>query len=179
MPVDSSRWTSTVTRLRRRSGAVGDCVRADARAQGARGRRRGRGSHRRPLCGGQPPTIPGVTYTAPRSPGSGRPEEQLRAAGRAIKTGSFPFAASGRARAGDGSARRLLQRSSPMPAATIRRARDRAHGRGADRGGRVGYGVLASSEDLQRTIHAHPTLAEAMHEAALAVDKRAIDAINR
>ena len=37
----------------------------------------------------------------------------------------------------------------------------------------------ASSEDLQRTIHAHPTLAEAVHEAALAVDKRSIDSINR
>jgi dihydrolipoamide dehydrogenase len=37
----------------------------------------------------------------------------------------------------------------------------------------------ASTEDLQRTIHAHPTLSEAVHEAALAVDKKAIDAINR
>ena len=37
----------------------------------------------------------------------------------------------------------------------------------------------ASSEDLQRTIHAHPTLSEAMHEAALAADKRAIDSLNR
>jgi len=37
----------------------------------------------------------------------------------------------------------------------------------------------ASTEDLQRTIHAHPTLAEAVHEAALAADKRAIDSINR
>jgi dihydrolipoamide dehydrogenase len=37
----------------------------------------------------------------------------------------------------------------------------------------------ASTEDLQRTIHAHPTLSEAVHEAALSVDKRAIDAINR
>jgi dihydrolipoamide dehydrogenase len=37
----------------------------------------------------------------------------------------------------------------------------------------------ASSEDLQRTIHAHPTLSEAVHEAALAADKRAIDSINR
>ncbi len=37
----------------------------------------------------------------------------------------------------------------------------------------------ASSEDLQRTIHAHPTLAEALHEAALAADKRSIDAVNR
>jgi len=37
----------------------------------------------------------------------------------------------------------------------------------------------ASSEDLQRTIHAHPTLSEALHEAALAVDKRAIDSLNR
>jgi dihydrolipoamide dehydrogenase len=37
----------------------------------------------------------------------------------------------------------------------------------------------ASTEDLQRTIHAHPTLSEALHEAALAADKRAIDSINR
>ena len=37
----------------------------------------------------------------------------------------------------------------------------------------------ASTEDLQRTIHAHPTLSEGIHEAALAADKRAIDAINR
>jgi dihydrolipoamide dehydrogenase len=37
----------------------------------------------------------------------------------------------------------------------------------------------ASTEDIQRTIHAHPTLAEALHEAALAVDKRAIDGLNR
>jgi len=37
----------------------------------------------------------------------------------------------------------------------------------------------ASTEDIQRTIHAHPTLSEAIHEAALAVDKRAIDGINR
>jgi dihydrolipoamide dehydrogenase len=37
----------------------------------------------------------------------------------------------------------------------------------------------ASSEDLQRTIHAHPTLSEAIHEAALAADKRAIDSINK
>jgi dihydrolipoamide dehydrogenase len=37
----------------------------------------------------------------------------------------------------------------------------------------------ASSEDLQRTIHAHPTLSEAVHEAALAADKRAIDSLNR
>jgi len=37
----------------------------------------------------------------------------------------------------------------------------------------------ASAEDLQRTIHAHPTLSEAMHEASLAVDKRAIHAINK
>ncbi len=37
----------------------------------------------------------------------------------------------------------------------------------------------ASSEDLQRTIHAHPTLSEALHEAALSVDKRAIDSLNK
>ncbi len=37
----------------------------------------------------------------------------------------------------------------------------------------------ASTEDLQRTIHAHPTLSEAIHEAALAADKRAIDSLNR
>jgi dihydrolipoamide dehydrogenase len=48
----------------------------------------------------------------------------------------------------------------------------------------IGEAVLAmeysaSTEDIQRTIHAHPTLSEAIHEAALAVDKKAIDSINR
>ena len=50
--------------------------------------------------------------------------------------------------------------------------------------GRIGEAVLAmeysaSTEDIQRTIHAHPTLSEAVHEAALAADKKAIDSINR
>ena len=67
--------------------------------------------------------------------------------------------------------------------ARARRRARRAHrgpGRGrADRRGRARDGVLGIAEDLQRTIHAHPTLSEAMHEAALAADKRVIHGINR
>ncbi|TAK54794.1 MAG: dihydrolipoyl dehydrogenase [Gammaproteobacteria bacterium] len=123
--------------------------------------------------------IPGVIYTAPEIAWVGQNEEQLRAAGRAIKTGSFPFAASGRARAME------------APAGFCKIIADAGsdeilgvHVIGPMAGELIAEAVLAmeysaSSEDLQRTIHAHPTLAEAMHEAALAVDKRAIDALNR
>lgn len=124
-------------------------------------------------------TIPGVIYTAPEIAWVGQTEEQLRAAGRAIKTGSFPFAASGRARAME------------APAGFCKIIADAGndqilgvHVIGPMAGELIAEAVLAmeysaSSEDLQRTIHAHPTLAEALHEAALAVDKRAIDALNR
>ena len=123
--------------------------------------------------------IPSVIYTAPEIAWVGQTEEQAKAGGRAIKVGQFPFAASGRARA---------MESSAGFAKIVAAADDDeilgVHVIGPMAGELIAEAVLAmeysaSAEDLQRTIHAHPTLSEALHEAALAVDKRAIDSINR
>jgi len=123
--------------------------------------------------------IPSVIYTAPEIAWVGLTEEQVKASGRAYKTGTFPFLASGRARAME----------QAVGFAKIVAARDDdeilgVHIVGPLAGELIAEAVLAmeysaSSEDLQRTIHAHPTLAEAVHEAALSVDKRSIDSINR
>ena len=123
--------------------------------------------------------VPSVIYTAPEIAWVGRTEEQLKAAGTDCKVGVFPFAASGRARAME------------APAGFVKLLADRAsdeilgvHIIGPMAGELIAEAVLAmeyrgSAEDLQRTMHAHPTLAEALHEAALAADKRAIDSLNR
>jgi len=124
-------------------------------------------------------TIPSVIYTAPEIAWVGQSEEQAKAAGRTIKTGSFPFAASGRARAmeaGAGFCKIVADAGSDEILGV--------HVIGPMAGELIAEAVLAmeysaSSEDLQRTIHAHPTLSEALHEAALAADKRAIDIPNR
>ena len=123
--------------------------------------------------------IPSVIYTAPEIAWVGQTEEQVKAGGRAYKTGTFPFAASGRARA--------MEAGSGM--AKIISAKDDdevlgVHIIGPMAGELISEAVLAmeysaSTEDIQRTMHAHPTLAEALHEAALAVDKKAIDGLNR
>jgi dihydrolipoamide dehydrogenase len=123
--------------------------------------------------------IPSVIYTAPEIAWVGLTEEQVKASGRDYKTGMFPFLASGRARA--------LEQAAGF--AKIIAARDDdeilgVHIVGPMAGELIAEAVLAmeysaSSEDLQRTIHAHPTLAEAVHEAALNADKRAIDTLNR
>jgi dihydrolipoamide dehydrogenase len=123
--------------------------------------------------------IPAVIYTAPEIAWVGKTEEQLKADGTAYKSGVFPFAASGRARAMEaavGFAKILADRDTdtilgvhiigPMAGELIAEAT-------------LAMEFQASAEDLQRTIHAHPTLAEALHEAALATDRRAIDNINR
>jgi dihydrolipoamide dehydrogenase len=124
-------------------------------------------------------TVPSVIYTAPEIAWVGQTEEQVKASGRPYKTGVFPFLASGRARA--------MEQAQGF--AKIIAAQDDdeilgVHVVGPMAGELIAEGVLAmeysaSSEDLQRTIHAHPTLSEALHEAALAVDKRAIDSINK
>jgi dihydrolipoamide dehydrogenase len=124
-------------------------------------------------------TVPSVIYTAPEIAWVGQTEEQVKASGRPYKTGAFPFLASGRARA--------MEQAQGF--AKIIAAQDDdeilgVHVVGPMAGELIAEGVLAmeysaSSEDLQRTIHAHPTLSEALHEAALAVDKRAIDSINK
>jgi dihydrolipoamide dehydrogenase len=123
--------------------------------------------------------IPSVIYTAPEIAWVGQTEEQVKAGGRPYKVGAFPFAASGRARAMEAG----------VGLAKIVSAKDDdevlgVHVIGPMAGELIGEAVLAmeysaSTEDIQRTIHAHPTLSEAIHEAALAVDKKAIDAINR
>ena len=123
--------------------------------------------------------IPAVIYTAPEIAWVGLTEEQVKASGREYKTGSFPFLASGRARA--------LEQAVGFAKIVAARADDEilgVHIVGPYAGELIAEAVLAmeysaSSEDLQRTIHAHPTLSEAVHEAALAVDKRSIDSINR
>ena len=118
--------------------------------------------------------IPWVIYTWPEIAWVGKTEKQLKDEGIEYKAGNFPMAASGRARAmgelngtikmlSDAHTDRILGIHILAPNASEL----------------ISEAVLAmefdgSSEDIARTIHAHPTLAEAMHEAALAVDKRAI-----
>ncbi len=123
--------------------------------------------------------IPSVIYTAPEIAWVGQTEEQARAAGRSVKLGSFPFAASGRARAMEAGAGfcKIVADAASDEILGI-------HVIGPMAGELIAEAVLAmeysaSCEDLQRTIHAHPTLSEAVHEAALAADKRAIDIPNR
>ncbi|MDP8985162.1 MAG: dihydrolipoyl dehydrogenase [Pseudomonadota bacterium] len=123
--------------------------------------------------------MPSVIYTAPEIAWVGQTEEQVKASGRAYKVGTFPFAASGRARAmeaGQGMAKIVSAKDDDEVLGV--------HVIGPMAGELISEAVLAmeysaSTEDIQRTIHAHPTLSEAIHEAALAVDKKAIDAINR
>jgi len=123
--------------------------------------------------------IPSVIYTAPEIAWVGQTEEQVKASGRPYKVGTFPFAASGRARA--------MEQAAGMAKVVSAKDDDEVlgiHVIGPMAGELIGEAVLAmeysaSTEDIQRTIHAHPTLSEAIHEAALAVDKKAIDSINR
>jgi dihydrolipoamide dehydrogenase len=124
-------------------------------------------------------TVPSVIYTAPEIAWVGLTEEQVKASGRAYKVGVFPFLASGRARAME-----QTQGFAKLIAAQDDDEILGVHIIGPLAGELIAEAVLAmeysaSSEDLQRTMHAHPTLSEALHEAALAADKRAIDYVNR
>ena len=124
-------------------------------------------------------TVPSVIYTAPEIAWVGQTEEQVKASGRAYKIGVFPFLASGRARA--------MEQAQGFAKVLAAQDDDEilgVHIVGPMAGELIAEAVLAmeysaSSEDLQRTIHAHPTLSEALHEAALSVDKRAIDSLNK
>jgi dihydrolipoyl dehydrogenase len=123
--------------------------------------------------------IPSVVYTAPEIAWVGKTEAQVKAAGIDYKVGTFNFAANGRAKA--------LQQASGLVKIIADKAHDEilgVHIVGPMAGELIAEAVLAiefqaSVEDLQRTVHAHPTLSEAVHEAALAADKHAIHAINR
>lgn len=118
--------------------------------------------------------IPGIVYTAPEVAAIGKTEEELKAAGIAYKVGKFPFTANGRARA--------MKHTDGFVKFLADAATDRVlgcHIIGPHAGDLIAEVTVlmefgGSSEDLARTCHAHPTLAEAVKEAALAVDKRPI-----
>jgi dihydrolipoamide dehydrogenase len=160
--------------------AVGDCVRGPMLAHKAKDEGvmvadliAGRWGHVNYAA------VPSVIYTAPEMAWVGQTEAQVKASGRAYKIGSFPFLASGRARAME-AANGFVK----VIAAQDDDALLGVHIIGPMAGELIAEAVLAleysaTAEDLQRTIHAHPTLSEALHEAALAVDKRAIDYPNR
>ena len=123
--------------------------------------------------------IPSVIYTAPEIAWVGKSETEVKASGAAYKVGTFPFAANGRAKGMEQTAGfvKLIMAEDDDELLGV-------HIVGPVAGELIAEAVLAmefsaSGEDLQRAIHAHPTLAEAIHEAALAADKRAIHAINR
>jgi dihydrolipoyl dehydrogenase len=123
--------------------------------------------------------IPSVIYTAPEIAWVGKTEAELGANGIEYKVGTFSFAANGRAKGMEQTEGlvKLISAASDDELLGV-------HIIGPVAGELIAEAVLAmefsaSGEDLQRTVHAHPTLSEALHEAALAADKRAIHAINR
>ena len=123
--------------------------------------------------------IPSVLYTNPEIAWTGKTEAEVKASGRPYKKGQFPFMAAARAKAMEQTAGFVKIISSEEDDEILG-----VHIVGPMAGELISEAVLAlefsaSTEDLQRTIHAHPSLAEAMHEAALAVDKRALNFPNR
>jgi dihydrolipoamide dehydrogenase len=123
--------------------------------------------------------IPSVIYTAPEIAWVGKTEEEIKASGRKYKTGSFPFAASGRAKAMEQTAGMVKIISAVDDDEILG-----VHIVGPMAGELISEAVLAmefsaSTEDIQRTIHAHPSLAEALHEASLAVDNKALNFPNK
>ncbi|MGL4825276.1 MAG: dihydrolipoyl dehydrogenase, partial [Alphaproteobacteria bacterium] len=118
--------------------------------------------------------IPSVVYTHPEAASVGLTEEAIKQAGVNYKTGKFPFMANSRAKA-SGSSEGWVK----MLADATTDQLLGVHVIGPDAGTLIAEAVMAiefgaSSEDLARTCHAHPTLSEAMKEAALAVDARAL-----
>ena len=118
--------------------------------------------------------IPNVVYTFPEVASVGKTEEELKKDGVAYNAGKFPFTANGRAKANgttDGFVKVLADAQTDRVLGV--------HIVGADAGNLIAEAAVAmefgaSSEDIARTCHAHPTLTEAVKEAALAVNKRAI-----
>ncbi len=118
--------------------------------------------------------IPWVIYTAPEIAWVGKTERQLKQAARVYKTGVFPLSASSRAKAMDETAGLVKVISDANTDRILG-----VHMMGPSASELIMEAVVAmefaaSTEDLQRTVHAHPSIAEALHEAALAVDKRAL-----
>jgi dihydrolipoamide dehydrogenase len=119
--------------------------------------------------------IPNVVYTFPEIASVGKTEEELKAAGTAYQVGKFPFTANARARANlatEGFVKILADAKTDRVLGV--------HILGPDAEAMIAEAAIAmefgaSSEDIARTCHAHPTLSEAVKEAALAVSKRAIN----
>jgi len=118
--------------------------------------------------------IPGIVYTHPEIASVGKTEEELTAAGVAYRKGVFPFMANGRARAiacTEGRVK-ILAETATDRVLGVHIIGPHAGDLIAEAAAAMAFG--ASSEDIARTCHAHPTLSEALKEAALAVDGRAI-----
>src|SRR5688572_29975587 len=159
--------------------AIGDCVRGPMLAHKASEE----GIAVAELIVGQPghvnlDTVPWVIYTEPEIAWVGKTEAECKAADIPYKTGSFPFAAIGRAVA--------MNETAGLVKVIAHAETDRILGMhmvGPVVSELIAEGVVAmefngSADDLARICHAHPTLSEAVHEAALAVDKRAIHKAN-
>jgi dihydrolipoamide dehydrogenase len=123
--------------------------------------------------------IPAIIYTWPEIAWVGKTEQELKKEGVKYKSGSFSFAANGRAKAMEAAVGRVKMLAhketdeilgvhivGPMASEMIAEAV-------------VAMEFRGSAEDLQRTMHAHPTLSEAMHEASLAVDNQMLHALNK
>ena len=118
--------------------------------------------------------IPNVVYTFPEIASVGKTEEELKEAGVTYNVGKFPFTANGRAKANlttDGFVKILADAKTDRVLGV--------HILGADAGNIIAEAAVAmelgaAAEDIARTCHAHPTLTEAVKEAAMAVDKRSI-----
>ena len=155
--------------------AIGDCVRGPMLAHKASEE----GIAVAELIAGKPAhihfdTVPWVIYTDPEIAWVGKTEQELKKAGVRYRSGSFPFAANGRAMAG-GHTAGLVKILADAESDEILGV----HILGANASELIAECVVVmefhgSSEDLARIVHAHPTLSEAVHEAALHLDGRAI-----
>jgi dihydrolipoamide dehydrogenase len=132
------------------------------------------------LIAGQKPhidynTIPWVIYTSPEIAWVGQTEQQLKAGGRAYKAGQFPFMANGRA-LGMNAAEGFVKVLADAVTDEVLGVHIVSHGASdliAEAA--VAMEFKASSEDIARVCHPHPSMSEVMREAALAVDKRALN----
>jgi dihydrolipoamide dehydrogenase len=155
--------------------AIGDCVRGPMLAHKASEE----GIAVAELIAGKPAhihfdTVPWVVYTDPEIAWVGKTESELKEAGVDYRSGSFPFAANGRALAGgySGGLVKILAEAESDEILGV-------HICGPNASELIAECVVAmefqgASEDLARIVHAHPTLSEAVHEAALHLDRRAI-----
>jgi dihydrolipoamide dehydrogenase len=159
--------------------AIGDCVRGPMLAHKASEE----GVAVAELIAGKPAhihfdTVPWVIYTDPEIAWVGKTEQELKEAGAEYNVGSFPFAATGRGLAMGNASGMVKVLADAETDALLG-----VHIVGASASELIAECVVAmefggTSEDLARIVHAHPTLSEAVHEAALAVDKRAIHRVN-